>query len=1057
MQGQFVKYKLLFLLLIVNLVAFSQSPHFKNYNIFKGKKGYTVNVVFQDSKGLLWYGTSEGLVLYNGVIYSNFTTDDSLALNFVTTIAEDQNHNLWIGHKNGKISIVNNEQKIRKFNDLDSLLDEPISEIKFISKNHILIATLGNGLIEIKNKQIEIYNSDNETADDYIYDIEVDNAGNIWFGSDIGILVHNIQDNSWGKISMKDGLPDNIVKELEFDDSGMLWIGMEEEGLAVYNHSNQTFTQVPMWKFGTLNHFLIREKGEIWISTLYNGIVKLNFKDYSQFSYSNYLKTDGIINNRTENIFKDREGNIWVPSKEGLSQFTGNLFELLNTNGGLPSNQVFSFFIDSENRYWLACVNGLYVMTKSITGELTYEHLLNKEKYKSHTFTSIYQDKNSNIWVSTYGFGVYKFDTQTLDYVNYDTENGLSDNNIISINGIGGKIWFSTSGGGVNYLDLNVDENEFKSFSKDDGLGSNYIYSTYSDSKNRVWFAKDGGGIAMLENGKLQSFEDFDTLSNVVYGIVEDSLKNIWFTTANKGLVKFDGETFHRYTVKNDLITNSFNSIIVDNYGNCVLSSNEGITIFDVESSQFTNFGEDDGVAFMQPNLNAIHKDKSGDIWISTSNGIIKYNPDVKHEKQTDIKIYITKKQAFYQDITDSTNILSHDQNHLVFNYIGLWYKAPEKLLYRYKIEGHDLDWNYAQKSLTATYSGLPPGEYTFIVQVTNEQTKWNENQSAKFYFAIEPPFWQEWWFIGGLIIIVILGIYLFFRVRLANLRKAKEKLELQVKRRTAEISMQKQEIEQQKDVIERKNKDITDSILYASRIQTAILPPDDYIAEALPEHFILFKPRDIVSGDYYWMTKKGDEIVIAIADCTGHGVPGAFMSMLGVAFLNEIVNRTEELTASGILNDLRDHVKRSLRQTGKKEENKDGMDIALCILNQKRKCLQYAGAYNPLLLIRKGELIQIKADRMPIGIYLKEKKSFTNHILELEDTDVLYMFSDGYIDQFGGDNGKKFLAKHFKELLIEIYDKPMSDQKNILNETLEIWSGDLDQVDDILVMGFKL
>jgi len=386
-----------------------------------------------------------------------------------------------------------------------------------------------------------------------------------------------------------------------------------------------------------------------------------------------------------------------------------------------------------------------------------------------------------------------------------------------------------------------------------------------------------------------------------------------------------------------------------------------------------------------------------------------------------------------------------------------LWYKAPEKLLYRYKIKGHDLDWNYAQKSLTATYSGLPPGKYTFIVQVTNEQAKWNENQSAKFHFIIEPPFWQKWWFISSMIIIVILGIYLFFRVRLANLRKAKEKLELQVKRRTAEILMQKQEIEKQKNLIERKNKDITDSILYASRIQTAVLPPDNYIAETIPEHFILFKPRDIVSGDYYWMTKKNDEVVIAVADCTGHGVPGAFMSMLGVAFLNEIVNRTENLTASGILNDLRNHVKKSLRQTGKQTENKDGMDIALCILNQKKKCVQYAGAYNPLFLLRKGELTQIKADRMPIGIYLKEKESFTNHILELEDSDVLYMFSDGYIDQFGGNNGKKFMTKNFKELLLKIYDKPMGEQKEILNETLESWKGELDQVDDILVMGFKL
>ena len=277
MQIKFVKYKLLFLLLFAQLFVYSQSPHFKNYNIFKGKKGYTVNTVFQDYRGLLWYGTSEGLVLYNGVSYKNFTTDDSLAHNFVTTIAEDSNNNLWIGHKNGNISIVSEDLKASKFYDLDSLLGEPISEIKFINKNHVLIATLGNGLIEIKDNKISVYNSDNETADDYIYDIELAADGKLWFGSDVGILVHSMQNSSWSKISMQDGLADNIVKELEFDESGMLWVGMEEEGLAVYNTLNQKFTDVPMWKFGTLNHFIIRNKEEIWISTRYNGIVKLNF------------------------------------------------------------------------------------------------------------------------------------------------------------------------------------------------------------------------------------------------------------------------------------------------------------------------------------------------------------------------------------------------------------------------------------------------------------------------------------------------------------------------------------------------------------------------------------------------------------------------------------------------------------------------------------------------------------------------------------------------------------------------------------------------------------
>ena len=251
--------------------------------------------------------------------------------------------------------------------------------------------------------------------------------------------------------------------------------------------------------------------------------------------------------------------------------------------------------------------------------------------------------------------------------------------------------------------------------------------------------------------------------------------------------------------------------------------------------------------------------------------------------------------------------------------------------------------------------------------------------------------------------------------------------------------------------------KQITDSIEYASRIQTAILPPGDYISKIVPDHFILYKPRDIVSGDFYWITHKDNKVVIAAVDCTGHGVPGAFMSMLGFAFLNEIVNKEIELKASSILNQLRDYVKASLHQTGKDDEAKDGMDIALCVIDLDNLKMQYSGAYNPLYLIRNQKLISLKADRMPIGIYLVEKESFTNHEMEIQKGDIIYIFTDGYIDQFGGLNARKFKLAPFKDLLISIKEKPMKEQKQILEQKFSDWRGSHEQIDDVLVMGIKI
>lgn len=249
----------------------------------------------------------------------------------------------------------------------------------------------------------------------------------------------------------------------------------------------------------------------------------------------------------------------------------------------------------------------------------------------------------------------------------------------------------------------------------------------------------------------------------------------------------------------------------------------------------------------------------------------------------------------------------------------------------------------------------------------------------------------------------------------------------------------------------------ITDSIEYASRIQTAILPPVDYISSVIPDHFILYKPRDIVSGDFYWITHKEGRIIVAVVDCTGHGVPGAFMSMLGFAFLNEIVNKEKDINANEILNQLRKYVKESLHQTGKDDEAKDGMDIALCIIDPAKQKMQYSGAYNPLYLVRNDDLISLKADRMPIGIHIVEKESFTNHEIDIHKGDIIYIFTDGYIDQFGGDDSRKFKIAPFKKLLISLKDKPMNKQKEKLEKEFDKWKGNRDQIDDVLVMGIKI
>ena len=275
--------------------------------------------------------------------------------------------------------------------------------------------------------------------------------------------------------------------------------------------------------------------------------------------------------------------------------------------------------------------------------------------------------------------------------------------------------------------------------------------------------------------------------------------------------------------------------------------------------------------------------------------------------------------------------------------------------------------------------------------------------------------------------------------------------LEKQVIERTAEIVAQK-------EIIEAKNKDITDSILYTRRIQDAVLAAPGSFETHFKNSFVYYQPKDIVSGDFYWFAKRNDKIIVASADCTGHGVPGAFMAMLGSTLLNEIILDKGVTKPSEILNALRSGIISSLKQGNTSSDTKDGLDIALICYDKASSIIEYAGAKNPLYIIRNNELIEVKADRFPVGVYSKEElQPFTNHTEKILDNDCIYIFTDGFADQFGGTDGKKFKYSQLRDLLLKIHLLEMKDQKTALANTFESWKGSLEQVDDVLVIGIRI
>lgn len=389
---------------------------------------------------------------------------------------------------------------------------------------------------------------------------------------------------------------------------------------------------------------------------------------------------------------------------------------------------------------------------------------------------------------------------------------------------------------------------------------------------------------------------------------------------------------------------------------------------------------------------------------------------------------------------------------------------------FRYKLLGFNNHWSRVSQKNEVSFFDLPHGQYSFIIQ-SYENLKISDQKQFKFEL-IEPANNDIFTNIFYLIFYtLILSIY--YSYRSASLRKNQKILEQTVKERTAEIILQKDEISLQKSIAEERHKEITDSINYAKRIQLALLTSIEYWDSISPENFVLWQPKDVVSGDFHWAYQltignknlmTSQEIAIwCAADCTGHGVPGAFMSMLGMSFLNEIVVENINLKPADVLNKLRKKIISALEHGGKGNiEQKDGMDVALCVWHKETNMLEFAGANNPVWIIRPikaskaHEIIELKANRMPVG-YHYDDKDFTAQEFQLQKGDAIYLFTDGFVDQFGGPDGKKYKSKKFKEMLLTLQHLSMKDQALMINKEFNDWRGDNEQIDDLCLVGVKV
>ncbi len=487
--------------------------------------------------------------------------------------------------------------------------------------------------------------------------------------------------------------------------------------------------------------------------------------------------------------------------------------------------------------------------------------------------------------------------------------------------------------------------------------------------------------------------------------------------------------------------------------------------------------------------VDVFYSDPEGDVWFGKSNKLYQFDKGFSR-KDTNVYNALIRKVSIGNDsvlfeganyrvnnngtcsLTDSQDKgsypeISYRLNHIRFEWAAPFFEQEEETEYSYLLLGFQDEWSPWNRITFSEFTNLHSGNYTMKVKAKNVYG--TESETATWSFTILRPWYAN--VLAYLIYLIIAALLVYIIIKLYTRRLKQENIRLEsiIEERTTEIRKQKEEL--------------TDSIEYASRIQQALLPSQKLLDEHTLEHFIFFKPRDIVSGDFYWIGAIREKLLVVAADCTGHGVPGAFMSMLGMTFLDEIVIKSKITDTSVILEQLRDHVISSLKQTGQNTmgSSKDGMDLAMVSIDLKSNEFQFSGAYNPLYLVRKlnrsekaklskggtldlprgcihddkNLLLQIRADLMPIGISEK-KDAFQSSSFKNEGYN-LYMFTDGFVDQFGGPKGKKFMSLNFKKMILEMQSVPMKEQGVAMGKVLSEWMGDLDQIDDILVMGIRI
>ena len=1030
-----------------------QTFRFRHYGVEQNLPSRVIYTLNQDKDGYLWIGTTEGISRFDGFNFFNVSFPDSATGRYPTVSLRDRSGVIWFGcsdgtlfHSSGRI-LEQLQLPGSSGAGISSIIEDRDGIIYVISQRSPVFAVIPG-----KPREVRTFTVKN---DPNIFSASLTKEGDLVLGTRENLIICSPQGDSLTVQSTVEGFDYSRIMAIKpAGDSLTMIIGTDGNGVFRLSGTEGNYRLTRFPGHPELESISVRSidrdnDGNLWVSTSGLGIARISLTAGSDSlaAVKFFDQSTGLAGDNVSLVFHDLEGNIWIGyNGSGLSVLGTESFGFFTPGEGGRSNDII-FAGRSGDNYILGTPDGYYIYDQIPGTSRTFIPL--PRQAGRNEISSYCIDEAGNILIGTKGSGLFSGNSKEITQIYRSGESGADY--ITSIKTEVGKIWLATLNG-VSIISGRT-KALIRTYNMDNGLPHNSI--------NQILLTGDGSGYIATESDRLFRINPdsgitssdatmYGTLLNKIVSLTRDNTGTIWAATQGNGVFECFRDSVKPMNTSDGLLSNYAYSILADSENNIWVGHESGFSRYDRKSGLVKVYSTDFAKGG-SCNPNALFELNDRQIYIGTTEGLIIYDRsrDIKSDIAPVNNInHITINDVEYP-LRQSYTLPYRKRYNLSIGFTGINFRDPGKVYYSTFLENYDNDWTTASLAREVTYN-LRDGRYKFNLLSVNEDGLTQDNPLTIEFF-IKKPFWRTWWFILSGLVIVTGMIILIIREREKAQKKIQDYLENELEARTRVVMKQKAEIELQ-------NLEITDSINYAKRIQSSILPDLNRLKDQFSDAFIMLYPRDIVSGDFYWFDRVDDDrFVVVCADSTGHGVPGAFMSMIGSTLLRDIVTRQKISTPSEILKMLDRQIFSTLNQNLEVGVSNDGMDVVVCEFTLSNRHLRFASAMRPVLLVMGGETYYIKGNRASVGGQAFAEKYFDDQEYYLNEGDTIYLFSDGLPDQFGGPDGKKMKIIRLKKFIGEVYSLPISRQKDEFNKFYEAWKGGYEQVDDILLMGVRV